>query len=212
MFEMILNSRATSANLIFCQQPDSTRELWWSGRGYLPFWAPPVTGNWLHNYHPVICQLFLCTTQPSLSTPSQRYKAFDNHLSWSFSPSFNDVFICFFEPEYLPVLFQGVPSNHANSSSPLSFLFPINQYSNIWLIKLIIQLIIIHFVVGSSLPPCQEFFSTCSQESPHLPCWLLIGDHHRCVCIFSLYSYLVSALGCHTGKGTSGHIGMESSE
>ena len=129
-----------------------------------------------------------------------------------FSSSFNDVFMWFFGPDFLPVLFQKVPSNHANSFSPLPFLFPINQYSKIWLIKSIIQLIIDHFVVGSSLQPCQEFFSTCSPESPHLPCWLLIGDRHQCVCIFYLYLYLVSTLCCHTGKGTSGHIGMESSE
>ena len=95
---------------------------------------------------------------------------------------------------------------------PHYLFFSLLINSKVWVIKSIIQSIIDHFVVGSSLQPCQQFFSTCSPEYPHLPCWLLIGDHHRCVCFFYLYLYLVSTLCCHTGKGSSGHIGMEPSE
>ena len=42
---------------------------------------------------------FFCTTHPSLFTPSHRYKASDNHLvdhlSWSFSLSFNAMMFSF---------------------------------------------------------------------------------------------------------------------
>ena len=64
---------------------------------------------------------FFFTTHPSLNTPQSQersfWQSFVDYLSWSFSSSFNDVFIWLFGPDYLPVLFQGVPSNLANSSS-----------------------------------------------------------------------------------------------